>query len=210
MYTLFYSPGTASMAVHHALIELGLPHELRSVDLEGGEGRSAAYLALNPHGVVPTLLVDGKPVYECAALLMLLAERHPDAGFAPAPGTSLRALYLQSMLHFANVVQPAFRLWFSPHDFVAREHAADVKDRARVRIESEWDLLDAHVARHGPYVLGEDFGVADSYAMLLMRWSRNMPKPATSWPALAALAARIKARPSWRQLYAVEGLTEWA
>jgi glutathione S-transferase len=114
------------------------------------------------------------------------------------------------MLHFANVVQPAFRLWFSPHDFVVREHAADVKDRARVRIETEWELLDAHIALHGPYMLGDDFGVADSYAMLLMRWSRNMPKPATSWPALAALVARIKARPSWRQLYAVEGLTEWA
>ena len=43
-----------------------------------------------------------------------------------------------------------------------------------------------------------------------MRWSRNMPKPASEWPHLAALAQRLKARPSFTTLYAREGLTEWA
>jgi glutathione S-transferase len=45
---------------------------------------------------------------------------------------------------------------------------------------------------------------------MLMRWSRNMPRPATDWPQLAALAQRMKARPSFRTLYEREGLTEWA
>ena len=45
---------------------------------------------------------------------------------------------------------------------------------------------------------------------MLMRWSRNMPKTATAWPALADLAQRVKARPSWQRLYEIEGLTEWA
>lgn len=210
MYTLYYSPGTASLAVHLALIELGAPHALERVDLESGQQKSEAYLALNPNGVVPTLIVDGEPVYECAALLMLLAERHADRRFAPAPGTRERALYLQWMLHFANVVQPTFRYWFSPQDFVAPENAAPVKQIARSRIEAEWNRFDAFVAAHGPYVLGDDFGVLDIYSTMLMRWSRNMPKPATSWPALAALAARVKARPAWQTLYAIEGLTEWA
>ena len=210
MYTLYYSPGTASLAVHLALIEAGVPHELGRIDLDAGEQRSARYLALNPNGVVPTLLVDGRPVYECAALLMLLAERHPEARLAPAPGAAARPVFLQWMLHFANVVQPTFRLWFSPQDFAAADAAADVKDRARARIESAWDRLDAHLAAGGPYIAGNDFGVADIYAMMLMRWSRNMPKPATAWPALATLVARLKARPSWGALYASEGLTEWA
>ena len=210
MYTLYYSPGTASMAVHLALIELGAPHTLERVDLGAGEQKSAAYLALNPNGVVPTLLVDGRPVYECAALLMLLAERHPGARFAPELGTPERALYLQWMLHFANVLQPAFRIWFSPQDFVAPENAAPAKQIARTRIEAAFERFDAFVAARGPYALGDDFGVLDIYATLLMRWSRNMPQPATSWPALAALAARVKARSSWQALYAIEGLTEWA
>ena len=78
MYTLYYSPGTAALAVHLALIEIGAPHELREVDLEAGEQKSAAYRALNPNGVVPTLIVDGRPVAESAALLLLLGERHPE------------------------------------------------------------------------------------------------------------------------------------
>ena len=50
----------------------------------------------------------------------------------------------------------------------------------------------------------------DFYATMLMRWSRNMPKPAHEWPALGAYAARMKARPSFETLYQREGLTEWA
>src|SRR6476660_6656260 len=76
MYTLYYAPGAASMAVHLALLEIAAPHELKRVDLAGGEQHTPAYLALNPNAVVPTMLVDGKPAYEGAALLLLLAERH--------------------------------------------------------------------------------------------------------------------------------------
>ena len=210
MYTLYYSPGTASMAVHFALLEIGAPHELCEVDLDAGQQHSAAYLALNPNGVVPTLIVDAQPVGESAALLMLLAERHPEARLAPGPGTPSRPVYLQWMFHFANTLQPAYRIWFSPREFAGDAEPATAKDLARGRIEREWERFAAHIAAHGPYVTGADFSVADIFATMLMRWSRNMPKPATSWPALAELAARVKARPSWRQLYAIEGLTEWA
>ena len=78
------------------------------------------------------------------------------------------------------------------------------------RIAVEWDRIDAHLAQHGPYVLGAQLSVADFYLTMLMRWSRNMPKPATEWTHLAALAQRMKARPSFARLYAAEGLTEWA
>jgi glutathione S-transferase len=209
MYTLYYAPGTASMAVHLALLEIGAPHALEPVDLGAGEQMSAAYLALNPNGVVPTMIVDGRPVYECAGLLMLLAERHPSARLAPAPATPVRGLFLQWMLHFANVVQPAFRIWFSPEKLAGVDNAF-AKNRARQDIEAAWGRFDTYIAAQGPYALGADFGVLDIYATMLMRWSRKMPKPATSWPALAALAARVKARPSWARLYAIEGLTEWA
>jgi glutathione S-transferase len=44
---------------------------------------------------------------------------------------------------------------------------------------------------------------------MLMRWSRNMPRPASQWPALARLAELIRGRETWRQVYAVEGLSGW-
>jgi len=210
MYILYYSPGTASMAVHQALIETGAVHELRAVDFDAREQKSADYLRLNPNGMVPTLVVDGAPYYECAALLLLLAERHPGAALAPLPGTAARATFLQWIAHLANTLQPAFRQWFYPQDFAPIEHEKESKESARRRIEAAWTRLDAHLAAHGPHVLGEHFSVADLYATMLMRWSRNMPNPATAWPALDALARRVKARPSWRCMYDVEGLTEWA
>lgn len=211
MYVLHYSPGTASMCVHHALIESGAPFELREVDLANGEHRRPEYLALNPNGTVPTLVVDGVPRHEAAALMMLVAERHPGARLAPrVEDGEARATWLQWMLHLANTVQPAFRFWFYPQDAIAdpSQHEA-VKAAMRARIEAAWTRLDAHLARGGDWIAGDAFSTADIYATMLMRWSRNMPRPATGWPHAKALADRVRARPSWAALYEREGLTEW-
>jgi glutathione S-transferase len=210
MYTLYYAPGAASLAVHWLLLELGAEHRLEKVDLAAGQQRQADYLKLNPNGVVPTLIVDGAPMYECAALLLMLAERHPEAGLAPAPGSRERQLYLQWMLHLANTLQPAFRLWFYPAEAAGAEHAEAAKAKARERIEAAFDRLSAQLQAAGPYVCGDALSAVDFLATMLMRWSRNMPKPATEWPVLAAFAARMKARPSFRKLYEIEGLSEWA
>jgi glutathione S-transferase len=211
MYTLYYSPGAASMLVHLALLETGAAHELRLVDTSAGQQRSPEYLKLNPNGLVPTLLVDGKPYFEAAAALMTIADRHPAAGLAPDRDAGLRPAWNQWILHLANTVQPAFRLWFYPTDLVDAEPLqAAVKDGARRTIETAWTRLDRHLGANGPYLLGAAFSAPDLMLVMLMRWSRNMPKPATEWPALRDFATRMKARPSWKRLYQVEGLTEWA
>lgn len=209
MYSLYFSPGAASMLPHLLLLEIGAAHELRRVDTAKGEQRSDDYLRLNPNGHVPTLIVDGKPCAETAALLLLLCERHPEAGLAPAVDAPERAAFLQGVLYLANTLQPAFRLWFYPGDAGAVDEAA-LKQGLRDRIEKCFDQLAAQLADGRPYLLGEGFSALDLYATMLMRWSRNMPKPATEWPALRALAERVRARPSWQRLYEIEGLTEWA
>lgn len=210
MYTLYYSPGTASMAVHLALLEIGAPHELRLVDFAADGQKDPDYLRLNPNGLVPTLIVDDRPVFESAALLLLLGERHAGSGLAPAAGDPKRADYLQWMLHLANTVGPAFRQWFYPQDFAPADAEDASKACARKRIEASWDRLDAHLSANGPFLLGDSLSLVDLYAAMYLRWSRNMPKPSDRWPALARLGALIKQRPSWRELYRVESLTEWA
>lgn len=210
MYQLYYMPGAASFVVHWLLIELDVPHELRLVDGEARQQKSPAYLALNPNGLVPTLVVDGAPFYESAALAMLLAERHPGHGLAPPPGDPRRALYLQWTLHLSNTVQPAFRNWWYPDEAAGPEHAEAVRARAAAKIEAAWDRLDAHLAARGPYLLGDRPAAPDFLATMLARWSRSMARPATEWPHFAALIRRMKARPSFATLYAREGLTEWA
>jgi glutathione S-transferase len=210
MYTLYWAPGAASLCVHWMLIELGVPHELVKVDLEAGDNRKPGYLKLNPNGLVPTMTVDGVPLHESAALLMLLAERHPESGFAPAPGNPTRGAYMTWMFHLSNTLQASFRDWFYPEKQAAGADVEAVKAAARSRIESAFDRIDARIGAQGPYLLGDRAGAADFLGTMLMRWSRNMPKPATGWPAIAGYVARMKARPSFKVLYQREGLTEWA
>ena len=77
MVSLYYAPGAASMVVHWLILELGVAHELHLVDTSAGQQKRPEYLALNPNGVVPTLVVDGRPMFEAAALSMTLVDRHP-------------------------------------------------------------------------------------------------------------------------------------
>jgi glutathione S-transferase len=209
MYSLYYSPGAASLVVHWLLIELGVPHELRLVDTKAGQHKGSDYLALNPNGVIPTLVADGKPLYEAAALVLHLADRHAASGLAPALDDPQRGPYLQWMLNLANTLQSPLRLWWYPQDIDALQPEA-VRDGARKRIEATWDRLDAHLATHGPYLLGDRLSAADFYLAMLMRWTRSMPRPGHDWPHLASLAQAMKARPSFKTLYEREGLTEWA
>ncbi|GAB2522040.1 glutathione S-transferase family protein [Lysobacter humi (ex Lee et al. 2017)] len=210
MPVLYYSPGAASLVVHWLLIELDLPHELRLVDTQAGQQKSPEYLALNPNGVVPTLVEEGRARFEAAALAMMLADRHPQAGFAPTLDDPARADYVQWMFHLANAVQPLFRIWWYPHEPAGPDQATAVREHVIPRIEAAWQRLDDHLAANGPYLLGERLSAADFYLAMLLRWSRGMPRPGDTWPHLGALAARLKARPSFATLYAHEGLTEWA
>jgi glutathione S-transferase len=210
MYTLYYSPGTASLCVHWLLLELGVEFEAKRVDIESGEQKSPGYLALNPNGRVPTLVIDGRPTYEAAALVLLLAERHPQSSFAPRVGTPERSAYLQWTLHFANTLQPAFRNWFYSDEAAGAENAEATRGCARAAIESAWDRVAAQLDNAGPYLCGDAITAADFLTTMLMRWSRNMPKPATTWPTLDAYVRRMKSRPTFRTLYEREGLTEWA
>lgn len=209
MYTLFYSPGSASLLVHWLLIETDAPHTLVKVDTASGEHKRPDYLAMNPNGVVPTLSIDGVPHYEAAAMAMHLAEAFPRAGLAPLAGDPMRAAYLQWMFNLANMVQPLLRQWWYPHEPAGEAQADAVRERLDERLGAHWARIDAHLAAHGPYLLGEARTAADFYLTMLMRWSRNMPRPATTWPHLAALASAMAARPSFATLYAREGLTEW-
>jgi glutathione S-transferase len=209
LYTLYYSPGSASMVVHLALLEIGAPHRLERLDLDRDAQHRPEYLRLNPRGQVPTLLIDGKPYFESAALLMLLAERHPEAALAPPPGSEQRADWYQWIAFLATALGPVYRQWFYPADLGSSEHPPGVRAALQKKIEDAWALVDAHLASAGPYMLGEHFCGVDLLALMYMRWSRNMPRPATDWPALKVYADRLRARPSWQRLYEVEGLSEW-
>ncbi len=209
MDELHYSPGAASLCVHWMLLDMGRPPRLKRVDLAAGEQRLPAYLALNPAGMVPTLIMDGEPWVESSALLLMLADRHPGADLLPPVGSARRQLAYQWTLLMANGLQPAFRFWFYPQEAAGDSAAVEAKALATQRIEGFFARIDAHLTQTGPYLLGEKISAPDFFLAMLCRWSRNMPRPSTEWPALGRFVTLMRSRPSFRAVCEAEGLTDW-
>lgn len=201
MYTLFWSPGSASMAPHVLLEELGVPYELRQVDLDAP--RDPAYLAINPWDRVPTLLADGQPIYESAAICMHLADRHPQKGLAPAPGTAERADYYQWLLFLADTLQPAFMRLYRPQRAVAdRSLEPAVKEKAVQEVAEIWTTLDRLLAGR-TWLAGDRFSAADIYFHMLYTWDMDMTALEGRHPALAAIFWRIHERPAVARIAAL-------
>ncbi len=207
--TLYGSASTASLVVHWLLIELDIEHELVLLDFDTRQQKSADYLALNPAGRVPTLVIDGQVLTEAAAIALHLADLHPQAGLLPAPGTEARAQAYRWMFWCANTLQPAYRAWFYADEVAGASNVDAVRDSARQQLEAGWARFAGHLQQGGPYVLGDRVSVVDFMLVMLMRWSRNMPVPSDTWPELKAYAERLKARPAFAEVYRREGITDW-
>lgn len=211
---LYGSQSTASLVVHWLLVELNVAHELVMLDFDKDEQKAPDYLKLNPQGRVPTLLIDGQVLTESAAIALHLADLHPEAKLAPPVGTPQRAAYYRWLFFCAYTLMPAYRSWFYPDEPAGEANVDVVKANARAVLEKAWQQVDEHLAAAnqngaGPYLLGEEKSAADFVLTMLMRWSRNMPKPTDAWPALHSHAQRMKALPSFKEVYRREGLTDW-
>jgi glutathione S-transferase len=77
MLTLYFAPGSSSMAAHIALHEVGATFEAKPMSFKQNDMRSAEFQKINPAGKVPTLLIDGRPLTEVAGILFYLARRFP-------------------------------------------------------------------------------------------------------------------------------------
>jgi glutathione S-transferase len=197
------------MPVHWMLIELGVRFELELVDFASKAQKSPQHLARNPSGQVPTLEIDGSPHSEATALLMLLAERHPESGFARGPDHPDRPAYLELMVYLANNALPAIRAYFYPHDFASPANEEDVRVHAERRLRSCFVRLDDCLADGRAFLLGSRISAADFLFAIICRWSRSMSKPADNWPNIASYLARMKQRKGLRAVHEREGLTDW-
>lgn len=212
MIHLHYYPSNASMTPHLLLEELGVPFELELVDRSQQAHKSPEYLKLNPNGLIP-VLVDGDLVlYETAAIVLHLVDTHPQAGLAPAVGTSERATFYKWLVWLAASLQSQMPMYFYSDRYVApgnSDGAAQVKAAAETRIAGLVDQIDAQLASHGgPWLLGERFSALDPYAFMLCRWTRGMQRPARTLPHAGPFLQRMLARPATQRVIAREGLPQ--
>ena len=144
MYKLYWNPGSAAMAPHAVLQEIGARYELIELNLERGQQREPAYLKLNPNARVPTLVIDdAQVIYESAAICMYLADRHPEAGLAPAIGDPARGAYLQWLTYMSNTLQTACLRYYYPTRCITNpDHAPEVASKALEDTAIIWDRID--------------------------------------------------------------------
>jgi glutathione S-transferase len=143
-FTLFFAPGSSSMAAHIGLHEVGADFESRPLSFERHEQREPTYLAINPEGKVPTLLIDDRPLTEVAGILFYLAKRFPAAGLLPEDGEA-QARIVSWMSFIASTLHPARRRGV---DYTNEVYAiADRRLGSRDWVEGRFSIADIHLFR---------------------------------------------------------------
>ena len=208
---LYYVPGNASLAPHIVFEEIAAPYELRVVDRDSNEHKSADYLKLNPSGLIPAL-VDGDLVLtEAAAICLYLADRHPESKLAPAFGTPERAQFYKWLMYLTNTLQAELITYFYPHRLGSESAKGIVQAHAEARIGEMLDLIENQLATNasnqkGAWLMGNQYTVVDAYLMMLCRWTRGFTRPARARLHLNNFLAAMLARPAVARVFEQEGL----
>lgn len=198
---LYYSPGASSLSCHIALREAGIRADLVRVDLETKRVHETgeSYLTKHPLGKVPALeLDDGTVLTEGVAVLLFLADLAPASKLAPGAGTMLRLRAIEALAFVATELHKGYSPMFDAHAPASyKAHlASDPKPLHRV----------ASLVASGPFVLGEDFTVADAYLFSILRLGRHAGLDFSAWPEIGSYMARVAARRSVREALSAEGL----
>lgn len=145
MLTFYFAPGSSSMAVHIALHETGAPFEARPLSLATKDTHTPEFLAINPAGKVPTLLIDGRPLTEVAGCLYYLARTYPKANLLPLNDPEREAQVVSWMSYIASTIHPARREGLEAARAVYK--VADRKLGASGWIIGQYSIADIHLFR---------------------------------------------------------------
>jgi len=184
-----------------ALYEAGAQFTLKTLNFAEQEQRSPEYLAINPKARVPALVTSRGVLTEVPALLLYVAQTWPQAALAPVDDPFALArmqefnAYLASTVHIAHAHRPRAYRW-------ADDEAAQAAMRAKVpqNMRECLDVIENHYLGDKPWVLGEQFSVADGYLYTVAGWLPGDGVDSAEFPRVAAHTERMRARPSVQRL----------
>lgn len=202
--TLFHSPQSRSAGALTLLEELKAPYELHLLNMQAGEQRESAYLAINPMGKVPAIRHRGVLVTEQVAIFIYLADLFAEAKLAPAIDDPLRGSYLRWLAFYGSCYEPALM------DRSLRREPAPV----RASPYGDFDSMLATVVSqftHAPYLLGDNISAADVLWGIGLQWGTMFGLVPPS-PVIGAYVQRVTGRSGfvrvaemdrdWAQLHA--------
>jgi glutathione S-transferase len=193
---LYFGPGACSFVPHVVLESLKTPYEPKLVKLHKGEHKSPEYLAINPHGQVPVLVVDGKPLSQIMAIVGWLVREFADAGLLPQDPWA-RAQAVSQLAWMNSTAHPTFTRVFFPDRFADSESArAEVKARAAKDFRTYLERVQGWIAGARPFWFGERISFHDAYAFTLLRWGGIAGIDPRSLPAYHAYIQRVMQHPA--------------
>ncbi|MDB5474955.1 MAG: glutathione S-transferase [Phenylobacterium sp.] len=201
MMQLFHAWGACSLAALIALEEAGADYELVVMSTRDGDQRKPEYLALNPKGRVPALVTERGVLTETPAILAFIAQSFPQAGLAPADPFAFARMqafnsYLCATVHVAHAHKHRGYRW-------ATEESS-FQDMTRKVAQNEVDcfrLIETEYLQ-GPWVMGEQFTVADGYLFTLADWLEGDGVDPKQFARVHEHRERTRGRPAVRNVLA--------
>ena len=203
--TFYYTPHTSASRVHWVLEELGVPYDKVKLDLRAGDQHKPEFLAINPNGKVPALVVDGTPLFESLAIILYLGDRFGvDKGLWPRVGSSEHAEALSwSVWGSVTLGGTIFRIFFNTSEwFPADSRNAIQAEAATKEFEGALKVLDQRLQGR-EYLVGSGFTLVDAANAAALAWALGFIKTdITAYPAVAAWIERCVSRPANRAVEA--------
>ncbi len=202
-YVVHGAAGSGSVPVEATLTLLGLPY--RVVENAPWASRAAADAVgqVNRLRQVPAVILPGGELMtESAAILIHLADRHPQGRLAPAPDAPARAQFLRWMSYLPAQIYSMFWVRDEPSRLAADAAAEKViLERTAQRIADCWRMMDEQVAP-GDYILGDALSVLDLYVAVMSRWTPRRKVFYQVAPKLTAVVRRVDADPRLAEFWA--------
>lgn len=200
---LYFAPNTRAVRPRWLLEELEVSYVLERLDFSKGEHKSLDYMKIHPHGAVPALVDGSLAMFESAAIVMYLADKYPEKGLAPAPGSPERGTYYQWILYVMTTIEPAVLQYALNTRFYPEERrSAKAAEEAQGRLDEAAKVLE-HELRGREYLVGNRFSAADVMLGSLLSWARPQGLLDKHTELLAYLA-RLTDRPAFKRATAAD------
>jgi glutathione S-transferase len=167
----YHNPQSRAAIVHWMLEEVGADYEIHHIDFQKGDHKAPAFLAINPMGKIPTIVVAGTVVTEVPAIIAWLADAYPGAGLAPPVGSTQRGAYYRWLFFGGSCMEPAMTDYMFKRPLPAQKSAIGWGS-----FDNVIDTLEAAL-RPGPFLLGDDFSAADVYIGAELMWAGRFGVP---------------------------------
>lgn len=203
----YYAPLSCALATHIVLEHIGADYEAVKLNLRDNDQNAPGYLAINPKGRVPALVTDHGILTETPALLFYLAQTFPAANLAPLDDA------------FALAQMQSINSWFCSTVHVHHAHGArgrrwsddldaqkSMKAKVAENMAGAAALIEKEILR-GPWVMGEQFTVADAYLFTMTSWMAGDGVDMTKFPKLADHFVRMLAIPSVKKIAPLHGIS---